>query len=249
MGDQIPGRHLGAAVQKPVGTLAELEAAAQEHGADRFPVVDGLEDILGEAVDAVLEDLRLQMHPVLRRAGDLEPGGNMLVKFQIKRLLRGDLLLVQQVEDEVPAGGEIGVHILKNLPHVGKLRDVIHRIAGTGNKVELPLRPVGDHIRHIVADPGIPVSGNLDHTCGEIHSGIGTGKAILQDCFYFVPILSVIYGETDFFFPGAERRKVHSLCQSAKHDHDRGVYCIQRGDNVIVVTTHKNFDDLTDIFD
>ena len=28
-----------------------------------------------------------------------------------------------------------------------------------------------------------------------------------------------------------------------------GNSCIQRGDNVIVVTTHKNFDDLTDIFD
>jgi trk system potassium uptake protein TrkA len=25
--------------------------------------------------------------------------------------------------------------------------------------------------------------------------------------------------------------------------------CIKRGDNVIVVTTHKNFDDLTDVFE
>ena len=94
-----------------MGAFAQLKALARQQRQNGLPVVDGFKDVLGEGVDAVLEDLGLQMHPVLRRAGDLEPGGDMLVELQVEGLRRGDLRLVQQVEDEMPAGFQVGMDV------------------------------------------------------------------------------------------------------------------------------------------
>ena len=62
------------------------------------------------------------------------------------------------------------INILKNLFHIGKLRDVVDGVAGAGHQVEVLLRAVGDHIRHIEGNLRGGLFGNLDHAGRKIHA-------------------------------------------------------------------------------
>ena len=146
-----------------MGAFEKLEALALKHFQDGCPVMDGFKNILGEGVDTVLENLGLQMHLNRGGAGDLEPGGDMLVKLQIEGLGGGDFLLVQQVEDEISAGVQPGKNIGEDLLHIGGVRDVVDGIAGAGDEVKLRPGGIGEHIRHVEGDVRVCFPGNGDH--------------------------------------------------------------------------------------
>ena len=79
-------------------------------------------------------------------------------------------MFIQDIENKISSGIQIVIDVPENLLHIRQGHNVVQRVSGAGHQIEPPLRPVGDHIRHIIGNLRIPLPGNLNHSCGKVHS-------------------------------------------------------------------------------
>ena len=72
----------------------------------------------------------------------------------------------------IGARGHVGyvLSVLKNLPDIGKLPDVIQGISCAGDKIKLLVRAEGDHIRNLIGDFRVALPGDLNHSGGKVHA-------------------------------------------------------------------------------
>ena len=151
-GDDKPGGAVTAVIQKVVGTFQNLKTAILKQSADFLRVMDGFTDVFLEGQVTILKDPDFQVHLAFGGAGHLEPDTEMIIEIHLKGFAGGYFVFVENVENEMPPGGGIGVHILEDFLNIGEVADVIDGIAGAGDQVKFLLRTVGDHICHIVMD-------------------------------------------------------------------------------------------------
>ena len=119
----------------------------------------------------------LQVYLFLTGTGHLKPDPGGFSEIHFKGLAVGYLIFVQQVEYKISTGCCIFMHSVEYFLHIRQGRNVVDRVAGTGDQIKFPVRAIGRHVRHIEGSVGAVFPGNADHAGGKIHT-IG-GNALL----------------------------------------------------------------------
>ena len=83
--------------------------------ADRIRVMENFVDVLFKAERTVLKDTGLQIDESVFVFYDLEFRPDGIAEGAVEGLTGGDFRLVENIENEISAGSEIGIYILENL--------------------------------------------------------------------------------------------------------------------------------------
>ena len=108
-----------AIVQQAVSTFDNFKAGFPEQITNHNWGVDGFPDVFLELQFAVFVYPDFEIDLLFFRSGHLEPNTDSFAEVHLKGLTGGDFIFVEDVEDEIAAGGQIGVDIVEDLRHIG----------------------------------------------------------------------------------------------------------------------------------
>ena len=162
-------RRIDRSNQERTDLVEMIDSYFLQKFANHSRIVDSFPDVLFKFQSAVFKYPNLQIDLVFFRLGHLEPHPGTFAEIHLERLAVGNFIFIEKIKDEITAGSQVSVDVLKDLFYVRKGCNVVYGITGTGHKIKLLLRPIGDHIRHIEGNLGIILPGNIDHEIGRAH--------------------------------------------------------------------------------
>ena len=86
-----------------------------------------------------------------------------IAEIKIDRLFHRNFLLVENIKYKITTVFQIIIYVGKDPVNIRKLHNMIQGITCTGHKIELLIRPVSDHICHVIMNLRITLSCDRDH--------------------------------------------------------------------------------------